>query len=421
MQFLRKSGPGSPGGVILAGSTQGAPPFVLQHALLHASLHAGLCAGLALVVGCAAPGNPLPPTLNLPQLVNVSSLHAMRAGGEVRLSWTSPSQTTDKLPIRSAITAEICREDNVPTAPLANGMPNRCQSVAQIPVVPGASSAVDTLPSALASGEPRLLAYRVQLRNASGRTAGASLPVFAVAGSAPPPLAEFSAEPGRVGIILHWKPASGQGEVEVDRTATPAAQPTAKPAPSRDSNLLGSQKQPLDIRMRASVDEHAGDAPPQDPGGMIDRTVEFGRTYTYTAQRVRTVELSGQQLELRSQPSAALTFAVRDVFPPAAPTGLAAVPAFAGDADAPRPAIDLVWEPNAEAGVAGYKIYRSEAGADAGASAWQRAGRELVTSPAWRDLAVTAGHRYAYRVTAVSTADRESQPSAPAEETAPTP
>ena len=377
----------------------------------------GLGASLAFAVGCASPGPPLPPTLNLPQVVNVTSLHAVRVGGEVRLSWTTPSQTTDKLPVRGAMTVEICRDEIGRGASVSSRAATRCIAVAEVPVAPGASSAVDALPAVLRGGEPRLLAYRVELRNAAGRTAGASLPVFAAAGTAPRAIAEFSAEPGRGGVVLKWKALAGEGEVEVERTATPVAVAVAKGRAARDGGLLGSQKTPLDVRMRALADETAGDVQREDAGGMIDRAVEFGRTYTYVAERVRTVEIGGQRLELRSEPSAAITLAVRDVFPPAAPAGLVAVPAFAADGDVVRPAIDLVWEPDADAGVAGYRIYRRDvaAGVD-GAAAWQRVGPELVTSPAWRDAGVTAGRRYAYRVTAVSTAGNESKASASAEE-----
>ena len=144
----------------------------------------------------------------------------------------------------------------------------------------------------------------------------------------------------------------------------------------------------------------------------------MGHSYNYTAQRVETVQVGEQALELRSAPTAALTFAVRDEFPPDVPAGLVAVPGLAGEGDTQKPTIDLSWEPNVDARVAGYRVYRRKMGADT-SSVWARLGSQLVTTAAYLDLAVEAGHRYSYRVTAVSTAGNESAPSIEADETAP--
>ena len=144
----------------------------------------------------------------------------------------------------------------------------------------------------------------------------------------------------------------------------------------------------------------------------------MGHSYSYTAQRVDAVVLGGQALELRSVPSATLTFTLRDEFPPDVPAGLVAVPGLAGEGGPAKPAVDLSWEPDMEAGVAGYRVYRREVGED-GSGAWKLLDSELVTTSAYRDMTVVAGRRYAYRVTAVSTAGHESGPSGEAVEKAP--
>ena len=63
---------------------------------------------LTLLAGCASPGPPLPPSLNLSAVV--TDLSASRTGDAVTLRWTTPADTTDKLPIKGPIVAEICRE-----------------------------------------------------------------------------------------------------------------------------------------------------------------------------------------------------------------------------------------------------------------------------------------------------------------------
>src|SRR5438270_635321 len=52
--------------------------------------------GLAalLLAGCGTPGAPLPPTLDLPQ--PPTDLKATRKGDKVTLTWSVPTQTTDR-------------------------------------------------------------------------------------------------------------------------------------------------------------------------------------------------------------------------------------------------------------------------------------------------------------------------------------
>jgi hypothetical protein len=340
------------------------------------------CAGLILLAGCAAPGPPLPPTLNLPQVVLATSLSAVRVGDEVRLHWTTPSQTTDKLLVKGPVTAAICR-DAVAGGGARVSATAPCVAVARVKVTAGASDAADVLPAALTA-------------------------VFAAAGPALDPVAGFAGNVVKEGAMLRWQKdrSNAEGTVELERTLLdPDPRPEA--TQQRGGALAGTAKEAAVMRFRAGAGE-------SDPGGTIDRTVEIGHSYRYTAERVKMLELGGQRVELRSVASAGLTLAVRDVFPPAVPEGLVAAPGFEGEP--PRAAIDLSWEPDVEAQVAGYRVYRRDA---AGAGAWQRIGPELVTEPAYHDAAVVAGRRYAYQVTAVSTAGNESAPGVAVAETAP--
>jgi hypothetical protein len=325
----------------------------------------------------------------------------MRVGGEVRLHWKTPQQTTDKLPIKGAIAAEICRQI---VSDASQVQRSSCTPVARLAVTAGESETVDTLPGVLAGGPPRLLAYSVQLMNSAGKTAGPSAAVYAAAGAAPASVASFAGGPTSAGVELHWQRQSGAGAVELDRTLL---DPATETAATRKGGLPGEQKQPTEIKLRG------GEAVSADAGGMVDRTVEVGHTYRYSAQRVLSVEVGGQTLEMRSAPSEALTFAVRDEFPPAVPEGLVAVPGFVGQ----KAAIDLSWEPvlgqDLKPKVAGYKVYRRD-GPD---GAWKLLGP--VTAASYRDAAVAAGQMYTYRVTAVSTAGKESAASGEAAETAP--
>ena len=415
-------------------------------ARLAVTLAAGLMA--ALLGGCASPGPPLPPSLKLPEIA--TGLTATRVGDAVMLHWTTPSRTTDKLLITGPIMAEICRDTPQPAIARKPGPDAartavaKCSAVVRVKVTPGVSDAVDTLPEPLASGPVRLLAYRVELLNTAGRTAGPSPAVFAASGEAPPAVQDVQVKATKAGVVVEWKAeAQGSGDreqgtggadfVELDRTAiaSPVAAPVASPVAAnsavaagsdsgsgsaKKSGLSGSAKEPAEVRLRAGA---AGDA-----GGTTDRTAQIGHTYRYSAQRVRTVvagdqAVGDQTLEVRSVPSAAVTVAMLDVFPPDIPAGLVAVPGFAEEQ---KPAIDLSWDPNMEPRIAGYRVYRRDVSpqGQAGASdSWQRLGTELVRVPAYRDPTVTAGRRYAYRVTAVNEVGNESAPSGEVAETAP--
>jgi hypothetical protein len=373
-----------------------------------------------LLAGCASPGPPLPPSLKLPEIV--TGLTATRVGDAVTLRWTTPSRTTDKLLITGSIMAEICRETpQLATARRSGqnaGKTAACSAVTRMQVTPGESEAVDTLPASLASAPARLLAYRVQLLNSAGRTAGPSPVAFAVSGPAPQPVQDLRGAATKGGAVLEWKAEDGGADaIELDRTAIDAT--AADSGSERKSGLPGATglpggpKEPVESRFRAGA---AVNAAGTVAGGTVDRTARIGHTYRYLAYRVRTVVLGEQTLEVRSLPSSTVTVAMLDVFPPEIPAGLVAVPGFVGE-QGEKPTIDLSWDPNMEPRIAGYKVYRRDL---AGASdSWQRLGSELVPVAAYRDLAVVAGQKYAYRVTAVNEAGNESAPSGEAAETAP--
>jgi hypothetical protein len=369
---------------------------------------------LGLMAGCASPAPPLPPSLKLPQVA--TGLTATRVGDTVMLAWTTPSRTTDKLLIAGQMEAVVCRDTTVAARPPAlrtgkSEIAAACSpAVLQLPVVPGASQATDALPASLTTGAAGLLAYRVQLLNSMGHTAGPSAPVYAASGPAPQPVRELRVHAARQGAVLEWRPEpqpdTGSDEsVELDRLTV-----AAPPAAAAKSGPLGSSKEPKEAHFHA-----AGSVGPSDPGGTVDRSAAIGHTYEYTAQRVRTVTVDGQTLELRSVPSAAVTVMVADVFPPEPPAGLVTAPGMATEGATTAPAIDLSWDPEMEPRLAGYRVYRR----DADGAAWTLLTAEPVRVAAYHDRTVASGRRYAYRVTAVSDAGVESAAGAEAAETAP--
>lgn len=355
---------------------------------------------LPFVIGCASPGPPEPPSLHLPRVV--TDLSAARVGNAVVLHWTTPSRTTDDLEIKGAVTAEICREVRSPRRASA------CVAVGRLAVGPGATRMVSPLPATLTGDPPMLLLYRVSLLNSNGRTAGPSAAAYAASGAAPPAIRQLRANSTRSGILLEWEPGPAFA-VDLDRVliAKPATGPAKKAAPT------GGHRAHLTPATPAEVHLQAGDAS-SDPGGALDRNAQKRETYRYTAQRVRKVALGGHALTLRSEPTAAVTVTLTDTFAPDTPTGLAAIPGVRS--------IDLSWEPVSGSDLAGYLVYRQQAGPNgAAAGPAQRLTAAPLAGPAFSDRTAVAGQSYIYRVTAIDTTGNESAPSTPVEMTLPEP
>ena len=377
-----------------------------------------------LLAGCANPGPPRAPSLHLP--AQVSALKTERVGSNVLLTWTTPDKTADDLPLRGPVTAAICRE--VPPAASASS----CQIVGRTAVVPGESHFSDPLPPFLLADPPRLLAYRIELFNSRGRSANPSPPAYAAAGAAPDPPAALRVLPSRRGALVEWNlspppppsqtsPPSASpsqntpAEVELTRTLIAAAPSAAPPQPPRQPHsaaVPGAKSAkpenafaPVLLRPRPETSTAVGAQP-----GLLDPGVVLQSTYAYTAQRIRTVSLGGHTLELRSDPSASVTFIDRYIFPPGAPQALQAVSVELPDT---APSIDLSWDPNPEADLLGYNVYR----ADTPAGPWQRLNPEPLPGPAFRDLTAQPGHTFFYRVTALDRSRNESPPGPAVRET----
>jgi hypothetical protein len=369
----------------------------IQSAALRTALMAGLAAGL-LLTGCGTQAAPQPPSLNLAD--RVTDLAATRSGSQVSLTWTMPKKNTDKLLLKGIVTARVCRKEGAGAC---------VEAGTEVSFAPGADAAfTDTLPAALAVGAPRPLSYFVELRNRSGRSVGLSNAAEVLAGEAPAPVTHLTAEVRKQGVVLHWTPVSEQESSAIRLHRRLLTAPAAKPR----EGLLAPAPEPAEQSLL--VDSCA----PEGRVGIcraLDKQIRFGQSYEYRAQRVARVTLDGKTLELAGELSAPVRVEAADIFPPAAPTNLAAV--ATANENAPQYAIDVSWQPVAEADLAGYAVYRRE-----GDGAWQRISPvEALVPPAFRDTQVQPGHTYHYAVSAVGQNGHESARSEEAEESVPNP
>ena len=358
-----------------------------------AALPAVMAVGL-LLAGCGTPSAPMPPSLKLPD--PVTDLSASRAGNQVTLNWTMPDRNTDKLLLKDDLPVRVCRKQDDAA----------CELVAtDLLFAPGAGGAfTETLPPALAVGPPRALTYFVELPNRKGRSAGLSNAAVVLAGQAPAAVANLAAEVRKDGVVLHWTPDSpgaprfSQAAIRLHRTLlTP--RPEAKPR--SEQGILAPPPEPLEQSLLIESDA---------AGRAIDKEIRFGQVYEYRAQRVARISVGSQTLELAGPLSDTVRVEALDVFPPGVPTDLAAVATAGAEA-----AIDLSWQPNTEADLAGYAVYRRE-----GSQSWQRISpAQPLVSPAFHDAGIQPGHTYSYSVTAIDRGGHESARSVEAEETAP--
>jgi len=365
------------------------------------ALAAGLAAGLFLA-GCGTPGAPQPPSLNLP--APVTDLAAARAGNQVTLTWTMPKKNTDKLLLKGNVAVRVCRKEGASACEAAG---------AELSLAPGSNGAfTETLPAALAAGPPRLLGYFVELKNRNGRSAGLSNAAQVLAGEAPAPVTGLAAVVRKQGVALRWATLGATAQ-ESSPAAIRLHRKLLTPPPAKpQQGLLAPTPEPVDQNLLVDSCAEKGH---RGICRALDKSIRFGETYEYRAQRVARVTENGETLELAGPLSAPVRVEALDVFPPETPTGLAAV-ATVGE-NAAETAIDLSWQPVTDADLAGYIVYRRE-----GEAAWQRiSSAEPLVPPAFHDTQVQLGHAYRYAVSAIDQGGHESARSTEAQETVPNP
>jgi hypothetical protein len=367
-----------------------------------------------LLASCAQTGPPLPPSLELPK--PPTDLRASRKGNQVTLTWSEPTRTTDRQSVRYLGPTRICRS-------IATEMTECGNPVGEVSPPPATAAAsksgatkpqtyADTLPSVVQEqNATRDVTYAVEVMNRDGRSAGLSNRVRIPAVPTLPPPADFTAQLTGDGVVLTW---SGAGETSVPLSVLPSVQHRYR-VYRRD---LGAGK-----------DVPAGEVSLGVAGPMrfLDSTFEWEKTYAYridvvSVVRWRASQCPPAQSDVKTFPecvneatvegddSPEVKVVAHDVFPPAVPAGLQAV--FSGEGQ--KPFVDLIWAPVTNADLAGYNVYRSDAGGAA-----VKLNSELVKSPAYRDTAVASGKTYVYSVSALDVRGNESAKSEEASETVP--
>jgi hypothetical protein len=254
----------------------------------------------------------------------------------------------------------------------------------------------------------------VEAQNSNGRSAGLSNQVWVPLAPTWPPPVNVTPQVTADGVRISWStlPASGSdlpsavsSRYVVYREAVETA-----PAVNSQQNALNpmapNRAAPAHPVIIAEV--RAGQSA---EASVLDRNVEWEKTYRYTVGTVTTVITpSGLAMEVPGGQSAPAEVFVHDIFPPAQPTGVEAVFSAVGG----QRSIDLTWSPNMDSDLAGYNVYRRE-----GNTSTLRINRDLIKAPSFRDMNVEPAHQYWYSVSAVDRRGNESARSAEAQEMVP--
>ncbi len=250
---------------------------------------------LVLCVGCGAPGDPLPPLLNIP--ARTVDLEAVQRGQEVIVTWTVPAQTTEGMPLKDL--GRVALLDGEEERESWEGLE------------PG-QRVEKKLPVRVEAGKRMVLAVRNYSRR--GRSEGQSNVVTLEVAAAP-------AAPGRVtaaarveGVRLEWEGEAGASAYQVRRAA-------------------GDEK---DFAVIGQVESSA----------YTDRDVKWKTRYRYFVRPV--VRTSTGVAE--GADSVVVEVTPEDTFPPSTPAGVQVA--------VTESAADLSWNLSPEPDTAGYYVYR---------------------------------------------------------------
>lgn len=211
------------------------------------------------------------------------------------------------------------------------------------------------------------------------------IPLLTLPGPAPYPVRIY---------VIRGMTRSGRGGQPSARITVPLVAPPAPPAALKGSfsetalalTWTGPvQIAPATFNVYAPQGNTPINATPLSAPAFELTGVEFGIERCFV---VRTVEVVGG-LPIESEPSEESCVTPKDIFPPAAPQRLQVVPAPG--------VMNLSWQPNAEADLAGYIVLRG----DAPGGTLQALTPAPITVTRFEDTTARAGSRYVYVVVAV--------------------
>jgi hypothetical protein len=357
-----------------------------------------------LLGGCASPSEPYQRKPPVPQAV--ADLAAEQSGNSVVLTFTLPKETADRRPLVHTPGIEIFRDFQSSSASGEPHPPDVSHPTLLVTIPAaivdryadrGRVRYADPLHADDFARHPDSVAvYTVQTgvseKKFSANSNRADVHVY----PAPDVIDDLKAKVTHEAVVLTWTPprktlvgsAPPIGGYRIYREeAQPGTNTIASPiagGPNLSSPLV-------------RIGESDADSPTYS-----DQQFDFGKSYVYSVRSI--ARYSGEALE--SDDSNLLMVSPRNTFPPAVPEGLVVV-LVPAQGEVPEH-LELSWAISPETDISGYNVYRVEQAGTPGT----RLNRELLLTPAFRDMNVQPGRSYFYTVTAVDRSGNESTPSA---------
>lgn len=348
---------------------------------------------ISSTLACGKRRPPLPPVERVQQRTEL--LSGAQQGNEVILSWPAPTRNAPDSSVQSIRRIDVYRLAEKPDAKLAlteDEFAARATLVGSVTYdeIRNAGETLLYRDALELAGEPTRLRYAVRYVNASGQRAAFSnflLIEPAARVSRPPVMQLTNKEVAEDAITLTWQA------------------PTENIDGSSPVNLLGyniyrmdeSQSVPGQTPLNSSL---------LSGTTFADKTFKFGGEYRYL---VRSVSLGTEGAQVESLNSNIVSVSPRDVFPPAAPSGISLAPAPGR--------LSIFFAANTESDIAGYNIYRSND--PELPKPWTKLNAVLLTRTSFQDDKVESGRKYYYYIIAVDIVGNASLTSDVVSETVP--
>ncbi len=336
-----------------------------------------LSAGV-IITSCGKKGPLAPPFVRTPQTVQDLSL--FQKGTEVIVSWSNPTGYVDGNPIGQVSEVEIwlVEEARTETRPATRLSPEEFENNAKLLVriqksrfalffqrgteSPKFSYSYPVEPEKIGR---TVLTFALKVRDEKRRESEFSEPV-----SLEPQASPSAPQDVQVTLLAQYIEVRWGGEA----------------AESVGYNVYRSTGEDVPVRLNAS---------PVLANEYRDTDISFGETYRYFVRAVASDAVP----PIESPDSKVVEILAKDTFPPAPPAGLTIISG--------TNFIALSWEANKEPDLAGYRVWRRQAG---------QADFVLVVflpaaASSYSDSAVEKNKRYDYAITALDDAGNESQKS----------
>ena len=338
-----------------------------------------LCLAGGALAACGKKGPPVPPEIRVPTVPG--ALRGAVDEQSIVVSWNAPGTRLDGSRLRTIALYRLYRREEADAGPAKSAMLSSGRIVGYDEVAtirPEAPAPATVQGSAVTWVDRRALSmgrryvYVVTAEDELGRTSGPSGRLIVPFLAAPPVPRGLTGAPGDRRVTLTWQPPE-----------TPGAAAEGSTGEIRYQVLRGIG--PAGALASITAEPVAGTT-------FTDTAVDNDVDYRYAVRSVR-VETA---VTATGEASTPITVAPANTTPPAAPTGLVAVPTSG--------AVRLAWNPSPETDVATYAVYRASETGD-----FMRIATAVPPGTVYVDRDVRPGSTYRYAVTAIDRARKSNE------------